>query len=50
MGIGIASKYCTTMEVNSDMGNKQADFLKNKKIRIWNVEEHIEQLTPQNES
>ncbi len=47
MGIGIASKYCTTMEVNSDMGNKQADFLKNKKIRIWNVEEHIEQLTPQ---
>lgn len=47
-GIGIASKYCTAMEVNSDMGEEQVKFLKNRELRTWNVEEHINQLSIKN--
>ena len=43
-GIGIASKYCTTLEINSDQGREQMPFVKKRKLLVWNVKEHIDQL------
>lgn len=45
IGVGIASKYCTTMEINSNKGKEQIGFLKNRELRIWNVKQHTEQLS-----
>ena len=45
VGIGIASQYCTTMEVNSDKGKEMVLFLKKRKLLIWNVKDHIRLLS-----
>lgn len=44
-GIGMASKYCVAMEVNSNQGKEQIAFMKKRKLLVWNVKDGINQLS-----